>query len=198
MSSNYTINKENYTIREDTEQAKLINNIYSKYNTNKYNVNVIDMLQETKNVIQVADGNIQIKEDDILTNINELVKGNVISENFYEMLSSEYIIYRTWEYNNEEITYSKIKIFTSNDYGNSIASIEIEKETKKIIAFTVKKEYVSQNSLQEYIEYLELDEEFTDWEYKKDEIISTVAGVRVTSLNDGKYISFSLQPFTNM
>lgn len=197
LSANYTINEEIHLLNENTKQIKLINNIYSKYNTNKYNVSISDMLQASNKVIQVIDGKIQINEEEnVLTNINKLVKRDIIDESFYEELSSEYIVYRTWEYDNGQIIYSKIKIFTSNNYENAIVSTEIENETNKIIAFTVKKEYTSQNQniLLEYIKYLELDEEFTDWEYKKEELISKTAGIKVTSLNDGKYISFNLQP----
>lgn len=197
LSDNYIINEQIHLFSENTNQTKLINNIYSKYNTNKYDVSVSDMLQESKNVIQVIDGNIQINdEEDILNNINELVKCSVINESFYDAFFSEYIVYRTWKYNNGEIIYSKIKIFTSNDYKNAIASFEIEKETNKIIEFTVKKQCIVniQNSLQEYIKYLELDKKFTDWEFKKDELFSKVAGIKATGLNDGAYVSFCLQP----
>lgn len=196
LSNNYTINEEIYTLSENTKQIKLINNIYSKYNINKYEVSVSDMLQSSKNIIQIIDENIQINnEEEVLTHINELVKRNIINKRFYEMFHTKYIIYRTWKYNNGEITYSKIKIFTNNDYENAIASIEIEHETNKVIAFTVRKEYTAQNqnNLQEYIKYLELDKKFTDWEYKKNELISKSAGVKVTTLDDGKYISYNLQ-----
>lgn len=196
LSDNYTINKNLPILSNNTKQAKLINAIYSKYNSNKYDVNVSDTLQESKEVIQVINGDIQINDTtNILNNINELVQKNIITKNFYNQFSSEFIINRIWNYDNGEIKYSKVKIFTNYDYENAIASIEIEAETNKIIEFNIKKEYVicNQNSLQEYIKYLELDEKFADWEYIGNELTSRMAGVKVTTLNDGEFISFKLQ-----
>ena len=94
------------------------------------------------------------------------------------------------------IQYSKINIYTNDDYENAIASFEIENETNKIINFTVKKEYITNNeeTLQEYIKYLKLDNSIDDWIYEDNSLKSRIAGITIKMNNDGEFIDITIMP----
>ena len=203
LSNKYTINKKIQTLNESEKWVGLIETIYSKYNTGKYSVRVSDIVSkmettiikeaESKGSIEINDENIE----DTLKKFQELMKRNIITQDFYNQFSSEYITYRIWNYDNGEIQYKAIKIFTQDSLEEATASIEIENETNKIIAYAVKKEYsnITQETLVEYAKYLELYSVFNDWEYRDNELKSKTSGIKITGNMNGKYIYVKVVPF---
>ena len=204
FTKSYTINRNIKTLNENVKNTKLIYTIYSRYNTDKYNVTVSDSLKETQEIIissdnikEIANSDIIISDEEgILDNIHQLIKANIVKKDFYNQFSSKYFIYRTWDYNNGEIKYSKTNIFTSNDYKKAIASVQIEKETNKIIEYKVKKEYVdiNESTLRKYVKYLELDKIFNDFEYIDNQLESKLAGIKISTIIDGEYICVKVIP----
>lgn len=191
LSDKYTINKRIQTLNENEKWVGLIETIYSKYNTDKYNVQVSDIVSETETtIIQETEGNVSINNeniDDILKKFQELIKRNIIGQDFYNQFSSKFITYRIWDYDNGKTKYRVIKIYTQDLLEEPIASIEVENETDKIIAYTVKKEYSSimQETLLEYAKYLDLYSIFDDWEYRDNELKSKTSGIKITgNMND--------------
>ena len=203
LSDKYTINKKIQTLNESEKWIGLIETIYSKYNTGKYSVRVSDSVSKMETtIIRGAEGNgsIEINDeniDDTLKKFQELMKRNIITQDFYNQFSSEYITYRIWDYDNGEIQYKAIKIFTQDSLEEATASIEIENETNKIIAYTVKKEYseITQKVLLEYAQYLELYSISDDWEYRDNELKSKTSGIKITGNMNGKYIYVKVVPF---
>ena len=203
LSNKYTINKKIQTLNENEKWIGLIETIYSKYNTGKYSVRVSDIGSKIeKAIIKEAKGDVSIEIndeniDDTLKKFQELMKRNIITQDFYNQFSSEYIIYRIWNYDNGKVKYKAIKIFTQDSLEEATASIEIEDETNKIIAYAVKKEYsnIMQETLVEYAKYLELYNIFDDWEYRDNELKSKTSGIKITGNINGKYIYVKALPF---
>ena len=127
LSDKYTINKKIQTLNENEEWIGLIETIYSKYNTGKYSVRVSDSVSKMETtIIRGAEGNgsIEINDeniDDTLKKFQELMKRNIITQDFYNQFSSEYITYRIWDYDNGEIQYKAIKIFTQDSLEEATA-----------------------------------------------------------------------------
>jgi hypothetical protein len=206
LSNKYTVNKKIQTLSENAKWVGLIETIYSKYNTDKYNVKISDIASNSEIIIiQDIENNITIKinvEDsndieDTLKKFQELIKLNIIVQDFYNQFSSQSITYRIWDYDNGKIKYKTIKIFIQDALEEFIASIDIENETNKIIAYTVKKEYanIMQETLKEYAKYLELYNIFDDWEYRDNELKSKTSGIKITGNIDDRYIYVKVVPF---
>lgn len=143
LSDRYTTNKQIRTLNENAKMVGLIETIYSKYNTNKYDVQVSTELQETIMIREGNDSYVNISiddKDDIITNASKLINYNIIKSEFYNQFSSEFIRYRTWNYDNGDVKYSVVKIYVGEKLEDEIASFEVENDTNKIIAYTVKKE----------------------------------------------------------
>ena len=194
LAKDYTINSNIQNVDENNIQAELIKTIYSIYNNVQYNVGVSDYFMDAEKLINIENNNVVIEdESNILNKVDELVKRNIIKQEFYEQFSKGYVIYRVWDYDSGFIQYSKINIYTNDDYENAIASFEIENETNKIINFTVKKEYITNNeeTLQEYIKYLKLDNSIDDWIYEDNSLISRIAGITIKMNNDGEFIAIN-------
>ncbi len=197
LAKDYTINSNIQNVDENNIQAELIKTIYSIYNNVQYNVSVSDYFMDAEKLINIENNNVVIEdESNILNKVDELVKRNIIKQEFYEQFSKGYVIYRVWDYDSGFIQYSKINIYTNDDYENAIASFEIENETNKIIDFTVKKEYITNNeeTLQEYIKYLELDNSVDDWIYEDNSLKSRIAGITIRMDNDGEFIDITIMP----
>ena len=197
LAKDYTINSNIQNVDENNIQAELIKTIYSIYNNVQYNVSVSDYFMDAEKLINIENNNVVIEdESNILNKVDELVKRNIIKQEFYEQFSKGYVIYRVWDYDSGFIQYSKINIYTNDDYENAIASFEIENETNKIINFTVKKEYITNNeeTLQEYIKYLELDNSVDDWIYEDNSLKSRIAGITIRMDNDGEFIDITIMP----
>lgn len=200
LSDKYTINKKIHTLSENANLTGLIETIYSKYSTDKYNVQVSDVVNEVEIITTQSENkevSIKINGDDILIKFQELIKRNIIKQDFYKQFSCALITYRIWDYDNENIKYSINKIFTQDSLDEAIASIEIENATNKIIAYTVKKQYsiITQKTLLEYAKYLELYSMFDDWEYRDNELKSKTAGIKIIGDTDDKYIYVKVIPF---
>lgn len=194
LAKDYTINSNIQNVDENNIQAELIKTIYSIYNNVQYNVSVSDYFMDAEKLINIENNNVVIEdESNILNKVDELVKRNIIKQEFYEQFSKGYVIYRVWDYDSGLIQYSKINIYTNDDYENAIASFEIENETNKIINFTVKKEYITNNeeTLQEYIKYLKLDNSIDDWIYEDNSLKSRIAGITIKMNNDGEFIAIN-------
>ena len=197
LAKDYTINSNIQNVDENNIQAELIKTIYSIYNNVQYNVSVSDYFMDAEKLINIENNNVVIEdESNILNKVDELVKRNIIKQEFYEQFSKGYVIYRVWDYDSGFIQYSKINIYTNDDYENAIASFEIENETNKIINFTVKKEYITNNeeTLQEYIKYLKLDNSIDDWIYEDNSLKSRIAGITIRMDNDGEFIAIDTIP----
>lgn len=197
LAKDYTINSNIQNVDENNIQAELIKTIYSIYNNVQYNVSVSDYFMDAEKLISIENNNVVIEdESNILNKVDELVKRNIIKQEFYEQFSKGYVIYRVWDYDSGFIQYSKINIYTNDDYENAIASFEIENETNKIINFTVKKEYITNNeeTLQEYIKYLKLDNSIDDWIYEDNSLKSRIAGITIKMNNDGEFIAINTIP----
>lgn len=197
LAKDYTINSNIQNVDENNIQAELIKTIYSIYNNVQYNVSVSDYFMDAEKLINIENNNVVIEdESNILNKVDELVKRNIIKQEFYEQFSKGYVIYRVWDYDSGFIQYSKINIYTNDDYENAIASFEIENETNKIINFTVKKEYITNNeeTLQEYIKYLKLDNFIDDWIYEDNSLKSRIAGITIKMNNDGEFIAINTIP----
>lgn len=200
FSGNYVLNN-HYIQKSNESQANiaLVNVIYSIYsNSQKYNVEVLDMNQKVSNIVMTKDNAIIISDKTkILNKIEELVNYQIIDNRFFEdLLKEDSIIYRIWDYDNGEVLYSKIKIFTSeNSFTEAIASIEIEKTTNKSIAFAFKKEYVNadKTNLENYVKYLELDM-VQDWKYTNKEWNSKELGLKITSSQENEKVYIKLLP----
>ena len=206
LSDKYTINKKIQTLNENAKWVGLIETIYSKYNTDKYNVKISDIGNNSESIIvQDMQSDITIKFnvedsngiDDTLKKFEELIKRNIILQDFYNQFSFQSITYKIWDYDNGKIKYKTIKIFTQDSLEELVASIDIENETNKIIAYTVKKEYsnITQETLEEYAKYLELYNIFDDWEYKDNELRSKTSGIKIISNIDDRYIYVKVVPF---
>ena len=197
LAKDYTINSNIQNVDENNIQAELIKTIYSIYNNVQYNVSVSDYFMDAEKLINIENNNVVIEDEaNILNKVDELVKRNIIKQEFYEQFSKGYVIYRVWDYDSGFIQYSKINIYTNDDYENAIASFEIENETNKIINFTVKKEYITNNeeTLQEYIKYLKLDNSIDDWIYEDNSLKSRIAGITIKMNNDGEFIAINTIP----
>lgn len=197
LAKDYTINSNIQTVVENNIQAELIKTIYSIYNNVQYNVSVSDYFMDAEKLVNIENDNVVIEdESNFLNKVDELVKRNIIKQEFYEQFSKGYVIYRVWDYDSGLIQYSKINIYTNEDYENAIASFEIENETNKIINFTVKKEYITNNeeTLQEYIKYLKLDNSIDDWIYEDNSLKSRIAGITIKMNNDGEFIAINTIP----
>lgn len=202
LSNKYTIDKRMQTLNENTKWVGLIEKVYSKYNMDKYNVQVSDIVSATETtIVQETEGNVGIKINDenidyTLNKFQELIKRNIIGQDFYNQFSSKFITYRILDYDNEMIKYKQVKIFIQDSLKEATSSIEIENETNKIIAYTVKKEYatITQDILVEYAKYLDLYSIFDDWEYRDNELKSKVAGIKITANMDDKYTYVKIVP----
>lgn len=203
LSDKYTISKKIHALNENAKSVELIEKIYSKYNMDKYNVQVSDIVSATETTIvkeTEGDVNIQINDENIdytLNKFQELIRQNIIEKDFYNQFSSKFITYRILDYNNDKIKYMQVKIFTQDSLDEAIASIEIENETNKIIAYTVKKEYseITQKVLLEYAQYLGLYSISDDWEYRDNELKSKTAGIKIIGDADEKYVYVKIVPF---
>lgn len=208
LSDKYTINKKMQTLNENAKLVELIETIYSKYNTDKYNVKVSDRVSDIETIIiQNAENDINIEinsrnaEDtesyDTLRKFQELIKRNIIVQNFYNQFLSQSIAYKIWDYDNGKIKYKVIKIFIQDSLEEPIASMEVENQTNKVIGYTVKKEYsnILQETLLEYAKYLELYSIFDDWEYGDNELKSKTSGIKITGNINDRYIYVKVVPF---
>lgn len=195
----YTISKKIHTLNENAKSVELIEKIYSKYNIDKYNVEVSDIANATEITIIHEDnnGSVKVDGDDLLNIFQELMKRNIIRQDFYNQFSSKFITYRILDYDNEKVKYKQIKIFTKDSLEEPNASIEIENETNKIIAYRVKKEYskITKETLTQYSKYLEIYDIFDDWEYKDNELKSKAAGIKIIGDTDEKYIFVKISTF---
>ena len=195
LAKDYTLNSNIQTIADDNSQAKLIKTIYSIYDNVQYNVSVSDYFMDAEKLIKIENNNVVIEdESNILNKVDELVKSNIIKQNFYEQFSKGYVIYRVWDYDNSFIQYSKINIYTNNDYENAIASFMMENETNKIIDFTVKEEYITLNkeTLEKYIIYLQLDT--TGWKSFEDNLKLEKDDLIVNAQNNGIFVTTKIIP----
>lgn len=203
LSDKYTISQKIHALNENAKSVELIEKIYSKYNMDKYNVQVSDIVSATETTIvkeTEGDVNIQINDENIdytLNKFGELIRQNIIEKDFYNQFSSKFITYRILDYDNDKIKYMQVKIFTQDSLAEAIASIEIENETNKIIAYTVKKEYseITQKVLLEYAQYLGLYSISDDWEYRDNELKSKTAGIKIIGDADEKYVYVKIVPF---
>ena len=131
LSNKYTIDKRMQTLNENTKWVGLIEKVYSKYNMDKYNVQVSDIVSATETtIVQETEGNIGIKINDenidyTLNKFQELIKRNIIGQDFYNQFSSKFITYRILDYDNEKIKYKQVKIFTQDSLDEATSSIEI-------------------------------------------------------------------------
>ncbi len=202
LSNKYTIDKRMQTLNENTKWVSLIEKVYSKYNMDKYNVQVSDIVSATETtIVQETKGNVGIKINDenidyTLNKFQELIKRNIIGQDFYNQFSSKFITYRILDYYNEKIKYKQVKIFIQDSLKEATSSIEIENETNKIIAYTVKKEYaaITQDILVEYAKYLDIYSIFDDWEYRDNELKSKASGIKITANMDDKYTYVKIVP----
>lgn len=203
LSDKYTIAKKIHTLNENAKSVELIEKIYSKYNMDKYNVQVSDIVNAAETTIvkeTEGDVSIQINDENIdytLNKFGELIRQNIIRQDFFYQFSAKFITYRIWDYDNGKIQYKQVKIFTQDSLGEAIASMEIENETNKIIAYTVKKEYseITQKVLLEYAQYLELYSISDDWEYRDNELKSKTAGIKIIGDTDDRYTYVKIVPF---
>ena len=202
LSDRYTISKKIHTLNENAKSVKLIEKIYSKYNMDKYIVQVSDIVSEAeKTIVKETEGdvNIQINDENIDYTLNkfwELIRRNIIGKDFYNQFSSKFITYRIWDYDNGKIKYKKVKIFTQDSLDEATSSIEIENKTNKIIAYTVKKEYseITQKVLLEYAQYLGLYSISDDWEYRDNELKSKTVGIKIIGDTDDRYNYVKIVP----
>ena len=202
LSDKYTIGKRIHTLNENAKSVELIEKTYSKYNMDKYNVQVSDIVSKAETtIVKEAEGDvsIQINDENIdytLNKFQELIKRNIIGEDFYNQFSSKFITYRIWDYDNGKIQYKQVKIFTQDSLDEAIASMEIENETNKIIAYTVKTEYseITQKVLLEYAQYLELYSISDDWEYRDNELKSKTVGIKIIGDTDDRYNYVKIVP----
>ena len=195
LAKDYTINSNIQTVDENNIQAELIKTIYSIYNNVQYNVSVSDYFMDAEKLINIENNNVVIEdESNILNKVDELVKRNIIKKEFYEQFSKGYVIYRVWDYDSGLIQYSKINIYTNNDYENAIASFMIENETNKIIDFTVKEKYITLNNetLEKYINYLQL--ETTGWKSFENNLRLEKDGLIVNTENNDKFVTTKIIP----
>ena len=195
LAKDYTINSNIQTVDENNIQAELIKTIYSIYNNVQYNVSVSDYFMDAEKLINIENNNVVIEdESNILNKVDELVKRNIIKQEFYEQFSKGYVIYRVWDYDSGFIQYSKINIYTNDDYENAIASFMIENETNKIIDFTVKEKYITLNNetLEKYINYLQL--ETTGWKSFENNLRLEKDGLIVNTENNDKFVTTKIIP----
>ena len=195
LAKDYTINSNIQNVDENNIQAELIKTIYSIYNNVQYNVSVSDYFMDAEKLINIENNNVVIEdESNILNKVDELVKRNIIKQEFYEQFSKGYVIYRVWDYDSGLIQYSKINIYTNDDYENAIASFMIENETNKIIDFTVKEKYITLNNetLEKYINYLQL--ETTGWKSFENNLRLEKDGLIVNTENNDKFVTTKIIP----
>ena len=195
LAKDYTINSNIQNVDENNIQAELIKTIYSIYNNVQYNVSVSDYFMDAEKLINIENNNVVIEdESNILNKVDELVKRNIIKQEFYEQFSKGYVIYRVWDYDSGFIQYSKINIYTNDDYENAIASFMIENETNKIIDFTVKEKYITLNNetLEKYINYLQL--ETTGWKSFENNLRLEKDGLIVNTENNDKFVTTKIIP----
>ena len=195
LAKDYTVNSNIQTVDENNIQAELIKTIYSIYNNVQYNVSVSDYFMDAEKLINIENNNVVIEdESNILNKVDELVKRNIIKKEFYEQFSKGYVIYRVWDYDSGLIQYSKINIYTNDDYENAIASFMIENETNKIIDFTVKEKYITLNNetLEKYINYLQL--ETTGWKSFENNLRLEKDGLIVNTENNDKFVTTKIIP----
>lgn len=203
-SDKYTMGKRIHTLNENAKSVELIEKIYSKYNMDKCIVQVSDIVSAAETTIvkeTEGDVNIQINDENIdytLNKFGELIRQNIIGKDFFYQFSSKFITYRIWDYDNDngKIQYKQVKIFTQDSLDEAIASMEIENETNKIIAYKVKKEYseITQKVLLEYAQYLGLYSISDDWQYRDNELKSKTVGIKIIGDTDDIYTYVKIVP----
>lgn len=172
FAQSYLVEKEMPKLTWDVPNGKLVPVIYSRYQNNqKYQVSCTDEYQEIEDGVLMSVGDeeqeLQILDSSkVLAELQQLAQMQLLKKEFLTKLACESaLIYRTWEYDNGEITYAKTKIFTSQDnFHTAVATVEIEHVTNKILSITMEQSYllICQKSLQNYVEYLELGD-YKDW-----------------------------------
>ena len=114
LSDKYTISQKIHALNENAKSVELIEKIYSKYNMDKYNVQVSDIVSATETTIvkeTEGDVNIQINDENIdytLNKFQELIRQNIIEKDFYNQFSSKFITYRILDYDNDKIKYMQV------------------------------------------------------------------------------------------
>ena len=89
LSDKYTISKKIHTLNENAKSVELIEKMYSKYNMDKYNVQVSDIVNAAETTIvkeTEGDVNIQINDENIdytLNKFGELIRQNIIGKVFF-------------------------------------------------------------------------------------------------------------------
>lgn len=199
---NYVTDKKIQTQKPIAEKNDLIATIYSKYNNSeKYGVKVSDTNQTIKEIISIQNNVFTVSDPQkVLNKVEELVKVNILDINFFhDLMQAETIINRTWDYDNGDISYSKIKFFTSEDsFGEAIASIEVENTTNRIIAFSLKKEYLKgDDMLQQFVKYLGLDH-YQDWIDINHELKSKEASIKITCVEENENLYVKAVPLDHI
>lgn len=199
FEQNYIVKWDQTKLSEQNRRVELLNTIYSKYDNNRnYNVSRTDTYDSVSAHIKMSDEKISVSEESgPLYSAQQLVQLGIINGSFYEdILKEKDVVYQEWTYNNQEASYSQIKIFVSSDsFKNAVCSIEIEHNKNKVINITLKNNHISSSEelLWKYKEYLELNQ-FTDWEFTNNELSSLTGQVKITAEQNGEYSSIKIVP----
>ena len=191
------IYKSNANILQESntkDEAVLIKTIYSKYNGERYSISTSDTYEFPTLYYEV---NGQKVENEELVKLQELEKIGMIKNNFFTYLEkNESMIARISEYQSDNMSYSKIRIFLpTNDFSIAFMSFEVEHKTGKIIALKVPKEYINVQSdvMKDYVSYLGFSK--SDWIYETNAIKSTTNRLEIKVEDINSVISISIVPF---
>ena len=196
MNNIYVTNSNIFNTNNLKSKNPIINTVYSKYSNVEYNVTTRDSFEYSDIYVEIED---EIIINDTLTKLKELEEIGLIKASFFEYIKSNTnIISRINDFNSESITYSKTRIFLSNDnYSNVFMSFEVEKISEKIIDLKIPKEHInsSKDVIENYIKYLGLED--GTWNYESNSIKSLYNHIEIKVEDINNLLSISIVPYNN-
>ena len=183
-------------VYHDTDNA-IIKTIFTKYNNieNEEDLHlsvVVDTYDINVNVSLSIDSN----DDDLFDKILDLQNIGIIKDTLMnDFEAKERVILRINEFKIENIHYSKIRFFLSDQLDEAFMSYETEDKTGKIIAFKIPKKYIHRNKdlLKSYIQYLELEDD--SWIYEQDRAYSTTYHIEIKIEEIHDILSLTIIPY---
>lgn len=180
--------------RNKQSEEKLIQCVFAKYSNQQYHITTSD-----EYALTYYESEDQMFENETLLELKELEAIHLLKEEYFTYLKdNQQMITRINEYNGNNMSYSKKRIFlAADDFTNAISAYEIENTSKKIISLKIEKRFVSLDPsvMKAYIKYLEIDAD--DWEYHENYIFSAQKQIQINIELMNDIIAISLVPYSN-
>lgn len=172
----------------------LIQTVYAKYNSSQVSISTHDSYEYPVPYYEI-DG--ERFENETLIKLMELADIAMIKQSFFDDIkSNDSMITRTNEFCQENLHYSKTRIFLPDDnYTWAFMSFETEQSTGKIIALKIPEEYLQKDkkTIEQYIDYLNLNSE--DWNYTVNSASSELKQIEIKMEDINGIVSVTLVPY---